>query len=130
MAALSDYLENKFLNHALGNAAFTQPPGLRIALFNVVPAEDGTGALEITGSGYSRQTITFNTATGGTATNSSTHTWANASGSNWVINAIGIYDTAGTPNLLFKGVIAGAPKTINDGDTFTINVSQLTIALD
>ena len=63
----SDYLENKILDHILGNTAFSTisaSGNLFFALFTVVPSEtwpaSGTGT-EVTGGSYARAVVTNNT---------------------------------------------------------------------
>jgi len=85
MSAASDYLENKLLDHTLGNTAFTQPT-VRIALFTnastntTANLEAGTLTDEVSGNGYARQSISFGTSTNGTAFNDATVTFPTATG--------------------------------------------------
>jgi hypothetical protein len=62
MAALSDYAENLLLNFLMTGTG-SAPSSLHLALFSSAPNDAG-GGTEISGNGYSRQTITFNTASG------------------------------------------------------------------
>ena len=43
MAGKSDYLENKVLDHILGNTAYTAPATLYFALFTSAPSDAGGG---------------------------------------------------------------------------------------
>ena len=140
MSSASNYLENKVLDHILGEGArnFTSPANLYVALFT----ETGTGTLanleagvlsdEITTSGtaYSRQGVDFAAASGGSASSNITVTW-NTATANWgTVTALAIMDsgTAGAGNVLFYGNLSVA-KQIDSGDTFQISSNNLTVSL-
>ena len=53
MAALSDYLENELLDHALGTGSFTAPTNVYLSLYTTDPTDADTGN-ELSGNGYSR----------------------------------------------------------------------------
>lgn len=129
----SNYLEDKVLDHVLKNTAFTQPTVLAVALFTVMPGEDGTGGTEVANAnGYSRQTATFAAASGGSASTSADLTYGPASGGAFgTIVGVGIYDNAtyGAGNLLIFADLT-ADKTVSDGDTFVISSGNLTVNLD
>ena len=59
MAGKSAYLEDKMLNWMKGTAFGTAPTTVYVALFTTNPtADDGTGAVEVSGGAYVRQAIT------------------------------------------------------------------------
>jgi hypothetical protein len=124
MSAASNYLENELLDHALGTgAALAQPSNVYVGLFT---SADSTGATAA--NGYSRQTATFGAASGGSASNSGNLTFT-ASGGNWgTITHVAVHDASSSGNVLFYGALTTA-KTIEDGDSFQIATSNLTISL-
>jgi hypothetical protein len=140
MSASSNYLEAKVLDHVLRTAAYTQPSGLWIALFNntstnaLTNLEAGTLTDEISTSGtaYARMAVTFAAASspGGTATTSATVTFATATASWGSVTHLAIMDsaTAGAGNVLFFGALTTA-KTIDNLDTFQISAGNLTVTL-
>jgi len=65
MGAFSNAVETAVLNHILGNAAYTQPAGQFVALFTVMPGEDGSGGTEAEWTGYERQAASFGNASAG-----------------------------------------------------------------
>ena len=69
MSAMSDYLENEILDHILGTGAYTAPTTVYVGLSTATLADDASGT-ELSGSGYARQSATFNAAASGTADNS------------------------------------------------------------
>jgi hypothetical protein len=65
MAALSDYAENKLLDHVLGTASFTMPTQCYLALYTTA-TDDAAGGTEVTNANaYVRQAVDFDAASGG-----------------------------------------------------------------
>ena len=44
MSAMSDYLENKFLDHFLGTTSTSAPAAVYLSLHTTSPTDDGSGA--------------------------------------------------------------------------------------
>lgn len=125
MASMTDYLENKLLDHCLGTAAFTAPTVSYLALFTAAPSDAG-GGTELSGDGYARQDVTWGAASGGSATNTSTHTFT-ASGGDWgEITHWAIFDASSSGNMLYHGSWT-TPRTIADAGSFVVDASQLTM---
>ena len=127
MTAASNYLENKLLDHTLGTASFTMPSTVYLACFTSDPTDAGSGT-EVSGSGYSRQAITFGAASGGSTTNSSAETFTASGGNFGTISHIGIYDASTSGNLLVYGAL-NSSKTINDGESIVFSIGSITVAL-
>ena len=130
MAALSDYAEKLLLDWMMTTGSATRPTAWYVALYTAAPSDSG-GGTEVSGNGYSRQSITLAAASspGGTTSNTNTLTFT-ASGGNWgTITHIGIFDASTSGNLLWHGLMS-ASKQIDDGDTleFSIGNIDLTIA--
>jgi hypothetical protein len=103
MSAASNYLENKVLDHVLGEGArtFTSPATIYLALFK----ETGTGTLanleagtltdEISTSGtaYARQGVNFSAASSGTAATNGTVTWTTATADWGTVTAVAVVDS-------------------------------------
>lgn len=68
----SDYLESKIIRHLIGQATWSAPASLWLALFTSDPGEAG-GGTEMSGGtpAYARKQITFGSESGGQASNSS-----------------------------------------------------------
>lgn len=127
MSGLSDYLEGELLDHALGTGSFTAPSNIYLALYTSDPNDDNSGT-EVSGSGYSRQAITFNAASGGSATNSSAESFTASGGNFGTITHIGLLDASTSGNLLFRGALS-VSKVINDGETLSFPVGSVTVTL-
>lgn len=140
MSAASNYLENKLLDHTLRTttASYTAPTIVYVAIFNADSAGDilndlETGVLtnEVAGNGYSRQTVTFAAASGGSISSNSTVTFTanggSAGGGFGTIVAVALMDASTAGNVLFYGSIT--PKTISDQDSLQFATGQITISL-
>lgn len=125
---LSDYAENKLLNHILGVSAFTMPTTVYVALLTTNPTDANTGT-EVTGGSYARKPITFATATTGSTSNTTDVLFPAATASWGTITHVGIYDAVTGGNLLWHGPLS-ASKTIAATDEFKIGSSKFTISMD
>lgn len=126
--AMTDYLENKVLDHIFNNTAYTSPTTVYIGLLSAVPT-DSTAGTELTNTGYSRKSISVGTASAGTVTSDAAISWTNSDGSDWSpALALGIYDASTGGNLLFYKTISG--RTVKDGETLTIASGDLSVTLD
>jgi len=130
MSALSDHAENLILNFLMTSGTATRPTAWYVALYTVAPSDAG-GGTEVSGNGYSRQTVAGDTATGtgGTTDNTGAVSFTATGGNFGTIVAIGIHDASSGGNLLWHGALS-ANKTVNDGDTleFAAGAIDLTIA--
>jgi hypothetical protein len=126
---MSNYLENKLLDHALKVAAYTQPTQVYIALFTADNGlEAGTLTGEVSGGAYARTTATFGAAASGTSTNSADITFPTASGANWgTVSHMAIIENSAGTNVLYHGTLT-ASKVVNDGDTFKFTAGNLSVA--
>lgn len=126
MSAMSDYLEDAFLDHFLGTSSTSSPTNVYVALHTADPTDAGTGT-EVSGNGYARQTIGFDASSSGTASNSSAVEFPAASGGDFgTITHIGLWDASTGGNLLFHSALTTS-KTIADGDIFKIAASGIDI---
>lgn len=127
MAGFSDYLEAAVLNETLRNTdlgAVAQP---YVALHSADPGD--TGANELSGNGYARQTATFSAPAGGQTSNSGTITFGPASGGDWAqATHVSIWDAESAGNCLYAGALT-TPKTVEDGDSGQFAAGALTVTL-
>ena len=127
MASASNATETLLLKYSLTADAVTRPTAWYIGLHTADVTDAGTGT-EVTGNGYARTAVSF-TVTNDTATNSATVTFPTASGGNFgTVTHIGIWSATTAGTLYYHGALT-ASKIVNDGDTFTIQASALTITL-
>lgn len=145
MAAMSDYLENKLIDHIFKATAYTAPAGLYFGLLTGAPSDTG-GGTEVSGGSYARvnlapsATANWRATQGGNTGPSSGTTGTTSNGAaitfpaptgNWgSITHFGIYDASTSGNLLFWGALTIA-KTVNNGDAApTFAIDAFTLQLD
>ena len=125
MSAMSDYLEEKLLNHVLRNTAFTPPSTVYVGLSTGSFGDDNSGT-ELSGNGYARQSIAFDAASGGVSDNTSNVDFPAATGSQGTITHFGLFDASSGGNLLIHGAFT-AGKTVATGDILRIAAGELDI---
>lgn len=125
--SLSDYAENKMLDHVVGTTSYTKPT-THLALFTVAPT-DSTSGTEVTGGSYARQALAglFTTASAGATSNNGNIDFAGMPACTVV--AIGIMDNSTGGNLLIHGTLT-ANKVLDAGDTLRIATGDLDISID
>lgn len=152
MSAASNYLEDEVLDHVLGKGTrdFTSPSTLFLALFSgtasdvLAALEAGTnstsgtgnwGHYEINTGSYARTAVTFNAASGGSATTSgdvtfpsATANYNNTATSGATVTCIAVVDASSSGNVLFYGQLDNSKEILN-GDTFQVSGGNLTISL-
>lgn len=129
MSALSDYAEKLVLDWLMTTGSATRPSGWYVGLFTASPNDAG-GGTEVSGSGYSRKSASFNAASspGGTTSNSAVVSWTAAGGNYGTVTHIGIFDASTGGNLIWHGALSTS-KTVNDGDTIQFSAGNLTLTL-
>jgi len=134
MGSFGNYLEDELLDHVFGNAAFTAPGTVYVALFTATPSDSG-GGTEVSGGSYARVAVTNNAtnwpaASGGAKANGTAITFP-APTANWgTVTSFAIFDAASAGNLLAWGALT-VNKTINNGDAApSFAVGDLDITLD
>jgi hypothetical protein len=128
MAELSNFLENKLLDHVLRNVSYTSPTTVYVGLFTADPTDAGTGT-EVSGGSYARQILSVTTATGGIVTSSADVTFPQATGSWGTISHIGVLDALSSGNLLMHTPLTTS-RLIESGDILKISTGNLTASLD
>lgn len=128
MAELSNYLENKLLDHVLRNVSYTSPTTVYVGLFTTDPTDGNTGT-EVSGGSYARQVLSVTTASGGIVTSSADVTFPQATGSWGTISHIGLLDALSSGNLLMHTPLTTS-RAIETGDVLKISTGSLTASLD
>jgi len=124
--ALTNYLENALLNATVRNTTYTSPATVYLALYSVAPTASTAGT-ELSGSGYSRQAITFNAPSGGSVTSNVTVTFGPAT-ANWsTINATAVVDASTSGNIMYFTPTAG--QNILSGSSLVIGGGNVSIVL-
>ena len=148
MANMSNYLENKLIDHLFRNTSYTVPATISIALVTTAATDTSVGSslVEVTGGSYGRVTVTPSTAnwrgtdaqvtavsagTGGTTDNAAAITFTTATADWGTVVGVAITDGGATAagNVLFYGTLT-ANKVVSNGDTFQFAANQLTVQID
>lgn len=130
----SNYLENKILDHILGNTAYSAPATVYLALHTADPTDVGNVA-EVSGNSYARAALTNNTtnfpnASAGSKTTGGAASFATPTGAGWgAVTHFSMWDAVTAGNCLFVGQLT-TTKTINAGDVVSFAVAALTITAD
>ena len=128
MAEMSDYLENKILDHVLKNTTYNSPSTVYLGLFTSNPTDANTG-VEVTGGSYARQTIPFAAASGGVSATNATIEFPQATATWGTVSHVGIMDALTSGNLLFHTPLTTS-KLIDTGDIFRVASGNLTVTID
>lgn len=126
--SLANSAETLVADWLLGGATPTRPVGRFLAFHTADPTEVGATA-EVSGNGYARQAITFGAASGGVASNTSTHTFTAAGGAWGTITHCSIQDAVTAGNAICSGALT-ASRVIADGDSLTVAAAAISLALD
>lgn len=124
--SLSNYLENKLIDHFLGTTTYTKPTSVYVALYTVAPT-DSTSGTEVIGGSYVRKIATFTAASNGATSNSGNIDFTGMP--TCTVVAVGVLDALTSGNLLVYGTLT-ASKAVTSGDTFRIPIGDLDITLD
>jgi hypothetical protein len=121
--SISNYAENKILDHVTGEAAWTMPTTVYVKLHTGDPGEAATSnaATETT-----RKAASWSAASSGSIATDATIEWTNVSTtetySHW-----SLWDASTSGNALWTGALS-ASAAVTAGDTFQI--TSLTLSLD
>jgi hypothetical protein len=134
MGSFGDYLEDELLDHVFGNAAFTAPGTIHVALSTADPLDDGSGLAEPVGNGYARVAVTNNAtnwpaASGGAKANGTAITFPTATGSWGTLTHFALLDAGAGGNLLGHGSLT-ASRVVDSGETAEFAIGDLDITLD
>lgn len=128
MAALSNYLENKLVDHVLRNTAYTSPTTVYVALYKSDPTDADSGT-EVSGGSYARKAASFSVPSDGSTSNSADIEFPVATGSWGTVTHFGLKDALTSGNLLLHGKLeksgTPAPKTIDIDDQLIFRSGEL-----
>lgn len=130
MSSLTNFAENKILNHIFNGAAnaYTPPTTVYVALFTADPTESGSTSNEVSGGSYARQSISFSAAASRQITQSATVTFPQAT-ANWgTITHYGLMDASTAGNMLAYGTL-NPSKNVVTGNTFSIPSGQVVLSV-
>ncbi len=125
---VSNYAENLILKFMLTTQSATRPTSWYVGFFS-----DPKGAVldqpstELSGSGYSRQSVSFSTPTTGSCSNTNAITFS-ATGTWTPANYVGVFDSVSSGNLLFWGELVNSIGLEAGGEIqFAVNTIIITM---
>ena len=124
---MTNYLANQIGNATLTGTSYTSPSAWYAALYSTTPTANTAGT-ELTGNGYSRQSITFASAANGVVTSNSSVTFTNSTAAWPTIVAFGITDASTSGNLLYYKDIAARNVQLNGN--VILGTGNVTITLN
>ncbi len=113
-AFISDFREDEINDAQLGTTTLTAVANF-MSLHSAHPAE--TGANELAGGGYARQSTAFDASVSGVSQNTDIETFTNIDGAPNEIGYLGFFDAATVGNFLWYAPLGGAPATFTAADT-------------
>lgn len=127
MGSKSDYLENKLLDHALGQTSFTMPTNVYLALCTTAPTDASTGStiVEANYTGYARKDIksSLAAASSGETDSNADIVFADCTAGSSDIVGFAICDASTGGNVLYWGTMtsktidtSNTPATVKSGD--------------
>ena len=133
MSALSDSAEKLLLDYLMTAGSVTRPTAWYVALYTSAPNDASTGSsggTEVSGNGYSRQSVTFaaGTSPGGTTTSTNAQSFTASGGNFGTVTHMAIADASSGGNLLWHGALTTS-RTVNDGDTLTFSTGNIDLTL-
>lgn len=136
MAGLSDYLEDKVLDHLLGRTTYTAPATLYVGLWTTALDDDATGssAGEVSGASYARVAVTNDStnwpaASAGSKSNANIISFGQAGEAWGTIRTVALLDASTAGNALFLSPLA-SPVYIDSYDPVRFLVGGITITCD
>ncbi len=120
-AFLSDYLEDALNDEILGTTQLTTPTNF-MSLHSAHPGE--TGANELAGGSYARQTTAFDASAAGVSQNTAAETFTNITGAPNEVGYLGFFDASTAGNFLWYAPLSGTPNTFTALDTGDVFLSH------
>ena len=135
MTAMSNYMENKLIDHICRDTAWAQESGLYVGLVGKYVAADleaGTITQEISGNAYARVSVKgdSNWSAGGTnglTDNDNAIEFVTAAGGDWGhVSGLFLSNASTAGDVILYGALT-AVKLVEDGDQFVIAAGDLDI---
>ena len=126
--SFSNTYETTVLQWTFTTDSVTRPTAWYLGLFTANPDEDGSGATEISGNGYTRKSVSF-TVSGNLATNSAAVEFDVATGSWGTISHVAVFDASSGGNQIAYAALTTS-KAIDTGDVLRFPAGDVDITLD
>lgn len=133
MSALSDSAEKLALDFLMTTGTATRPTAWYVALYTSAPNDASTGSsggTEVSGNGYSRQSVSFASAStpGGTTTSTNAQSFTASGGDFGTVTHMAIATASSGGSLLWHGGLTTS-RVVSDGDTLTFSAGNIDLTL-
>jgi hypothetical protein len=122
--SLGNFAENELLDALLATGSYVAAASY-VSLHTADPGE--TGADEVTGGSYARQSCSWNAASGGSADNSSALSFTGMPAA--TVSHFGVWDASSVGNFIVGGALSQS-ESVGAGQTVTVAAGALTVSLD
>ena len=123
---ISNDLANKLANATVRNVSYTSPATVYVALYSTTPTASTSGT-ELTGSGYTRESVTFATPSAGTVASNVAVTFGAATADWLPAVAIAVTDASTSGNIMWFKTIA--TQVVKNGNSLTLDSGDITITI-
>ena len=120
--SISNYAENKILDHLAGVTSWTMPTTLYIQLHTADPGEDGTSSVATEST---RKSVSWGSASSGSISASAAISWVNVS-TEETYTHWSIWDASTSGNCLWTGALSSSASMLV-GESFQITSLSLTL---
>jgi hypothetical protein len=123
---ISNDLANKLANATVRNTSYTSPATVYVALYSTAPTASTAGT-ELSGSGYTRESVTFAAPVAGEVASNVAVSFGPAT-ANWSpAVAMATVDAATGGNIMWFKTIA--TQLVKNGDTLDLDSGDITITI-
>ena len=123
---ISNDLANKLANATVRNVSYSSPATVYVALYSTAPTA-ATSGTELSGSGYTRESVTFDTPTAGTVASNVAVSFGAATADWLPAVAIAVTDASTSGNIMwFKSI---ATQVVKNGNTLELDSGDITITI-
>jgi len=129
MGSLSNYAENKLLDHTLEVAAYTRPTTVYLALSTTDPDDSTGNVTEPVGNGYAREACAMSAAASRAISNSGTITFTQATGAWGTISHWALFDALSGGNMLAHGSLSESEAVVS-GNTPSFAAGEIEVSFN
>lgn len=141
MSQMSDFLENKLIDHIFRATAYTAPTTIWVSLHTANPTDTGGSEVTTVSTGYARASLAASVSnwsstngattgassgTGGSTSNKAAITFGTPTATWGTVTHFALWDASSAGNMLVYGALT-VSKTINQGDTVSFASDAITV---
>jgi len=129
MGSISDFAENKLLDHLLNGVTYTPPTTVFLGLSTTNPLDDASGLSEPAGGGYARKTIVFGAAAGRAIAQNALVQFDEVTVDWGLVSHYALFDAVAGGNMLAHGELDQA-KNVVTGNNPSVDAGEVVISFN